>query len=288
MHILIISPIREFIIPLIAFGMMQNLITTDLINPLNDYRYFSYLKQQPKGSVIKFVEKNHIKEGYLLQTIEYEDNSKGIQFQISKDGVKQTIFNNFHRIVPLEKQQKANLKPRFTSKGNQLRFDESFLKPLLNEKNIYSINNMQSVELTIIGNKTQLLYEIHEKHFTTYDEEDEGALGSLESLLRIKDYYYSQNNYTSELFSSSNDNIIISKSNRVILFDGSNSFINHGDKLMENNSITLMSKSDSSLEEALIKFEDEIHYGGNLKKENYNLNVNLLPIGTEVYSALLK
>ena len=57
---------------------------------------------------------------------------------------------------------------------------------------------------------------------------------------------------------------------------------------MGNNSITLLSKTDPSLEEAVLQYKDEIHYCGEIINENYNYNIDQFPIGTEIYTGLFK
>ena len=83
--ILIISPFREFILALIAVGMVKNIIEPLKSDSLNDDDYHDYLSTFHKNTVIQYAIKGRAKKGLLLGTTIQGNGQKGVKIKISKD-----------------------------------------------------------------------------------------------------------------------------------------------------------------------------------------------------------
>jgi len=285
--ILIISPFREYIIPLIAFGMVKYFISHNKSDPQNDDEYYDFLSKFPKNSLIRYTDQGRVSAGILLSTDIHENGQKGIVIKISNDSTKITLFKNFSNISIADNQEDIHLKKKYSYKGQKVYYERKFLSGLLDKPKMDYLFNSNKSEIIIIGNKKQLQDEIQTQHFQSYNL-NQYETGSLNAMIRTKGILGADNNYISELFSNTLPKIEINCKNSTIFFDGANAFIRHSDNFIDNNNILLISKNDPSINDAIIKFNELLYYCGEIEKENYGIQIQQFPKGTEIYSAIIK
>ncbi|MBY0011630.1 hypothetical protein [Paenibacillus typhae] len=273
-------PAKEYIAPFIGVGILSSIFMGSSFNDLME-EHFRNLSLLEKNTPVWYRKNKRVLKAVFLGTTDFEGEQRLlIQTQSTKAG---GLTEYISKKDALEIQLNPNENQRLpkNQKGRSMTAESPLTDAVFGLRS-QALLKQSKTRICFVGGREQFEDEITRKMFAVY-EDNQMIKGSLNDLLRVRQFQYSVDPYQSQFVSSlarKNEIDLNMDPASIVVYSGSNGYLNWKEDFLYTNSVVILDRSEPQFESAVEEVNNR--YIQSNKKPYSRLNLGVIPGGIEL------